>query len=235
VCGNGPSGSHTDLAGPQDSGHPMTAVSPLSVSGAVSSILSAPAWLVCVIAGGLVLAEDALFVGFVLPGETAAILAGVAASLGHAPLPVVLCVVALAAVIGDSLGYEVGRHYGTRIIASPRLDKHRDRLDRAQALLKRRGGAAVFLGRWTAFFRAVMPALAGSARIPYPRFFLYNATGGILWGVTVVMIGYLAGRSYAKVERVFGWGAAAVIALVIVSALTVWRVREHRTDREAVR
>ena len=213
----------------------MTAVSLLSVSGAVSSILSAPAWLVCVIAGGLVFAEDALFVGFVLPGETAAILAGVAASLGHAPLPVVLCAVVLAAVIGDTVGYEVGRHYGTRILASRRFDRHRDRLDRAQALLKRRGGAAVFLGRWTAFFRAVMPALAGSARIPYARFLLYNATGGILWGVTVVMIGYLAGRSYAKVAHVFGLGAAAVVALVAISALIVWRVREHRGHREAVR
>jgi membrane protein DedA with SNARE-associated domain len=206
----------------------MPAVSPLSLSSAVTGILSAPTWLVCVVAGAVVFAEDALFVGFVLPGETAGILAGVAASIGHAPLPLVLAVVILAAIIGDTIGYEVGRHFGTRILASHRLDKHRDRIDQAQASLSRRGGAAVFLGRWTAFFRAVMPALAGSARMPYPRFLLYNASGGILWGATVVLIGYLAGRSYAKVEHAFGLGAAAVIALVVVAALIVWRVRARK-------
>jgi membrane-associated protein len=205
------------------------APSPQSLGSALTSILSAPAWLVCVLAGGVVFAEDALFVGFVLPGETAAILSGVAASLGHAPLALVMGVVIVAAVVGDSVGYEVGRHYGRRILSWHRLDSHRDRLDKAQSLLVRRGGAAVFLGRWTAFFRAVMPALAGSAHMPYPRFLAYNAAGGVLWGAVVVLVGYFAGRSYTKVEHVLGWGGAAVIAALVVAALVVWRIREHRT------
>jgi len=201
---------------------------PAAISDVLNGILSAPSWLVCVIAGAVVFAEDALFVGFVIPGETAAILAGVAASLGHAPLALVLVVVVLAAIVGDSVGYEVGRSYGTRIVGSEKLQKHRDRLDRAQDFLQRRGGAAVFLGRWTAFFRAVMPALAGSARMPYPKFLAWNAAGGLLWGVAVVMIGYLAGQSYAKVAHYFGWGAAGAVLLIVVVALVVWRVREHR-------
>jgi membrane protein DedA with SNARE-associated domain len=203
-----------------------------SLSSAVTHILSAPAWLVCLLAFGIVFAEDALFVGFVLPGETAAILAGVAASLGHAPVALVLVVVVAAAITGDTVGYEVGRHFGTRILASGRLDSHRDRLDRARELLVRRGGAAVFLGRWTAFFRAVMPALAGTARMPYPRFLAFNAAGGLLWGIVVVLVGYLAGRSYAKVEHVFGWGAAAAVALVVLVAVVVWQVRKHRSSGE---
>jgi membrane protein DedA with SNARE-associated domain len=198
---------------------------PASLGSALTGILSAPTWLVCLLAGGVVFAEDALFVGFVVPGETAAILAGVAASLGHAPLALVLCVVVLAAIVGDSVGYEVGRRLGTRVLASGRLDRHRERLDRAESLLSRRGGAAVFLGRWTAFFRAVMPALAGTARMPYLRFLAYNAAGGILWGASVVTVGYLAGRSYTKVEHVFGWAAAAAVALVVVVAVVSRRVR----------
>ena len=196
---------------------------PAAISDVLNGILSAPSWLVCLIAGGVVFAEDALFVGFIIPGETAAILAGVAASLGHAPLPVVL-----AAIVGDTVGYEVGRSYGTRIVGSEKLQKHRQRLDRAQDFLQRRGGAAVFLGRWTAFFRAVMPALAGSARMPYPRFLAWNAAGGLLWGVAVVMIGYLAGQSYAKVAHYFGWGAAGAVVAIVLVALVVWKVREHR-------
>ncbi len=211
----------------------MLGAPPEILSSVVTRILEAPAWLVCLLAGGIVFAEDALFVGFVLPGETAGILGGVAASLGHAPLALVLLVVIAAAIVGDSVGYELGRRFGTRLLASGKLDKHRDRLDRAQDFLVRRGGAAVFLGRWTAFFRAVMPALAGTVRMPYPRFLVFNATGGVAWGATVVTIGYLAGNSYAKVEHEFGSGAAGVVVVVVLAALVVWRVRKHRTEKRA--
>src|SRR3954471_22462916 len=102
--------------------------------------------LVCL----LVFAEDALFVGFVLPGETAAVLGGVAAKLGHAPVWAVVLTVIAAAIIGDSVGYEIGRTFGPRVLRMHILDKRRARLDDAQNLLARRGGAAVFLGRWVA-------------------------------------------------------------------------------------
>lgn len=210
----------------------MMALTPEVLGSVVARILAAPAWLVCLLAGGIVLAEDALFVGFVLPGETAAVLGGVAASLGHVSLPAVMVVVAVAAVVGDSIGYEIGRHFGTRILASGMFDARRRRLDSAQDFLVRRGGSAVFLGRWTAFLRAVMPALAGTARMPYPRFLLFNAAGGIAWGVAVVLMGYLAGNSYARVEQLVGRGAALVVAVVVVAALVVWRVRKHRAERE---
>ena len=79
------------------------------MSGLLSSLLTVPGWAVIAVVGLLVFAEDALFVGFVLPGETAAVLGGVAAKLGHAPLWGVLLVVVAAAIVGDSVGYEVGR------------------------------------------------------------------------------------------------------------------------------
>ena len=156
--------------------------------------------LVLAVVGLVVLAEDALFVGFVIPGETVAILGGVAASLGHVPLTAVLAVVVGAAVVGDTIGFEVGRRLGPRILGARILQRHRSRLDEARGFLGRRGGWAVFLGRWTAFFRAVMPALAGTTPMSYRRFFVFNATGGLLWGVAVVLAGYLAGASYARVE-----------------------------------
>lgn len=196
----------------------------------VDHILSAPSGLVYLLVGGVVFAEDALFVGFVLPGETAAIVGGVAASLGHVSLGVVLAVVIGAAILGDSVGYEVGRQLGARIIRARFLSKHRDRLDAAQRFLARRGAWAVFLGRWTAFLRAVVPALAGSARMPYRRFLAYNALGGVAWSTAVVLAGYLAGRSYTKVESWFGKGTAAVAVVVIVLLVVGWRVRRRRAD-----
>lgn len=198
------------------------------MSGIVHHILNASTWAVLGLVGLIVFAEDALFVGFVLPGETAAILGGVAAKLGHVPLWAVLVTVIAAAIVGDSLGYEIGRHFGPRVLRLHLLDKRRQRLDDARDFLARRGGSAVFLGRWVAFFRAVMPALAGTARMPYPRFLIFNAAGGAAWGTVVVLVGYAAGASYSTVEKTLGRGTAlAVLAIVVVAAL-VWHIRKHR-------
>jgi membrane protein DedA with SNARE-associated domain len=200
------------------------------MGGFIHHILDAPTWLVLLIAGGVVFVEDALFVGFVVPGETAAILAGVAARLGHAPLWAVMVTVVLAAIVGDSVGYEVGRHVGPRILAWSVLDKRRRRLDDAQDFLARRGGAAVFLGRWVAFFRAVMPALAGTARMPYPRFLAFNAAGGLAWGVAVVAAGYAAGASYATVESKLGKDGAVVVLALALGAYAVHAIRKRRRE-----
>lgn len=200
------------------------------MSTLLERLLEVPTWIVLLVVGLVVFAEDALFVGFVLPGETAAILAGVAARLGHAPLASVIATVVLAAIVGDSIGYEVGRQVGPRILRWSVLDKRRQRLDDAQDFLARRGGAAVFLGRWVAFFRAVMPALAGTARMPYRRFLLFNAAGGLAWGVAVVVAGYLAGASYAKVESTMGKDGALVVLALAVAAYAVHAVRKHRSE-----
>jgi membrane protein DedA with SNARE-associated domain len=203
------------------------------VDGLVHTVLGAPPWLVYLIVGAVVFAEDALFVGFVLPGETLAVIGGVTASIGHTSLTVVLLVVVLAAVVGDSVGYEIGRLYGPRIIGHRFFDRRRQRLEAAQDFLRRRGGSAVFLGRWTAFFRAVMPALAGLSRMRYRVFLPWNAVGGIAWGSAAVVAGYFAGESYQRVEKWLGQGAAVVVGLVVLIALAVWAVRRHRRDAES--
>jgi membrane protein DedA with SNARE-associated domain len=203
------------------------------MSGLVHRILELPGWLVLLVAGLVVFAEDAIFVGFVVPGETVALLAGAAAKLGHVSLAGVLIVIVAAAIVGDTVGYEIGRHLGPRVLQWRILARHRRRLADAQAFLARRGGAAVFLGRWTAFFRAVMPALAGTARMPYPKFLAWNAAGGITWGATVVLLGYAAGASYARVEKTFGRDAAVVVLAVVIVAVVVWRIRRHRAERRA--
>jgi membrane protein DedA with SNARE-associated domain len=194
----------------------------------LDGILSAPTWAILLVVGAVVFAEDALFVGFVIPGETAAILGGVAASQGPVPLAAVLAVVIVAAIVGDSVGYEVGKHFGPRLLDLKIFAKRRDRLQDAQDFLARRGGVAVFLGRWVAFFRAVMPALAGTAQMPYRRFLAFNAAGGIVWGAVVVTLGYLAGNSYARIEKTVGRTAALVVLGLVVIGVIAWRVREHR-------
>lgn len=200
------------------------------INSLVNTVLGAPPWLVYVIVAAVVFAEDALFVGFVLPGETLAIIGGVTASLGHTSLTVVLLVVILGAIIGDSVGFEIGKKFGPKLMAHRLFDKRRERLESAQDFLRRRGGSAVFLGRWTAFFRAVMPALAGLSGMKYRVFLPWNAAGGIAWGTTAVVAGYLAGQSYHSVEKWLGQGAAVVVALIVLAAIAVWAVRRHRKE-----
>ena len=199
----------------------------------MAHLLTVPGWAVIGIVAAIVFAEDALFVGFVLPGETAAILGGVAAKLGHVPLWGVLVTVIAAAIVGDSVGYQIGRHFGPRILTLRILRKHHERLDNAQDFLARRGGSAVFLGRWVAFFRAVMPALAGIAQMRYPKFLVFNAAGGIAWGTVVVLVGYAAGASYAKVEKTVGRSSALAVVAIVAVGLIGWRIRKHLAERRS--
>jgi membrane protein DedA with SNARE-associated domain len=200
------------------------------VTNLLDGILGLDPLLILAVTGLLVFAEDAIFVGFVIPGETAAVLAGVGAGLGHVALPLSIVVVVVAAIVGDSVGYEVGRRFfGPRVLAGRLLGRHRTQIERAQKFLRRRGGVAVFLGRFTAFFRAMMPALAGASRMPYRRFLVWNALGGLIWGTLFVVVGYAAGASYHQVEKQVGRGIAIGLVALVVAGLVIWRVRSERS------
>jgi len=202
------------------------------MGGLVENILDVPEGWLYVIVFALVFAEDALFFGFVIPGETAAVLCGVQAWRGGAHLPVAILVVIAAAIIGDSVGFEVGKKLGPRIMRTKPLRNHQHRLTQAEKFLARRGGTAVFFGRFFAFFRATMPALAGIAHMPYRKFLFFNALGGIIWGAIFVSLGYAAGDSYKHVEKVVGKGAAIGFAAVVIALLLAWKIRSHQADKD---
>ena len=201
------------------------------MTGFIDGLLNVSPLVAYVAVFCLVFAEDALFIGFVIPGETAAVLGGVVASRGEVQLGVMMAVVVVAAIIGDSVGYEVGKHLGTRIMNTKALRRHSEKLENAQDFLRRKGGSAVFLGRFTAFFRAVMPALAGTSRMPYGRFLVWNAMGGVVWGTGFVLLGFLAGNSYEAVSQAVGRDLAVVIAAVVLAGLVVWHVRSRRRQQ----
>ena len=197
------------------------------MSNLIDGILNVNAILALILVGGVVFAEDALFVGFVIPGETAAVIGGVVASRGNVNVILMAAVVVATSILGDSVGYEIGKRFGPRLLESRLLRKRRAKLDEAQDFLRRRGGVAVFLGRSVAFFRAVMPALAGTSHMPYPRFIAWNAAGGLVWGVAFVTLGYFAGNSYQSVAKTVGRDVAAGAAIVLVLALIGWQVGKY--------
>lgn len=206
----------------------------LSTSSITSSLLSLHGLTAYALVAGLAFAEAALFVGFVLPGETAVLLGGVLASQHRVSLPIEIAVAVLAAIAGDNVGYEVGRHFGSRLLRSRLLRSRQKGLDRAQEFLRAKGGRAVFIGRFTAFLRAVMPALAGTARMPYGRFFLFNAAGGIIWASGYTLLGFAAGASYKKVESVAGQASGGLLAVVVVIVVAL-AIRSRRKERRETR
>lgn len=181
----------------------------------------------------LVFAEAALFFGFVFPGETAVVVGGVLAAQGRVELVWLIVVVVVAAIVGDSVGFEIGRRLGDRILATRALRRHRVGVEKAQDLIRRRGAVAVFLGRFLALLRALMPALAGTSKMHYPRFLAFNAAGGAVWGIGFTLVGYLAGAAYKRVEHLIGTGSAIAFAVIVVVVVVVWVLRRRRREHTA--
>ena len=201
------------------------------MTGLLQSLLHVPAPVVLSAVAALVFGEAAVFLGFVIPGETAVLLGGFLASTGRVDVVELAVVVVVAAVVGDSVGYEVGKRLGPRLLRTRPLERHQDRVDNARAFLDGRGASAIFVGRFTAFLRAVTPGLAGLSGMRYRRFLAWNAAGGLVWGVGCVVAGYAAGSSYEQVARYLGQGGAVAAAAFVVVALVVWRVARRRAGR----
>ncbi len=199
------------------------------MSSIVDSVLHLHGWAALAIVFGLPLLESAVFVGFVIPGETAALLAGVLVFQHRLNLPEAIAAVVLGAIIGDTIGYEVGRRWGTRLLEGPLSRWIRpDHVARAEEVLRRYGGWAVFVGRFTTALRVLIPGIAGTGRMPYRRFALFNVTGGILWGVGFVLLGYAAGASWRQVAGTAGTVGLVAAAVAVAAVVVVVLVRRRR-------
>lgn len=197
----------------------------------LEALLDQDPWIILTVAGVVVFGECALLVGMVLPGETVAVLAGAAAALGRTSLITVLIVVVAAAVIGDNVGYAVGRRVGPRLHRRVSNPAHLKRLSGAEARLRLRGGPAVFLGRWTPFVRSVMPSLAGISGMAYGKFLAWELLGAVSWAIVSVLAGFAAGKSYEQVVTWFGTVGAVLLGAVVVGALVTWLWRRRTATR----
>lgn len=200
----------------------------------MTALMGLPPALVLLVAFLLPAAEASLFVGLVVPGETAVIAAGVLAHAGVVPLWAVMVCAAAGAITGDQIGFHVGRRYGPTLLdRMPHWLRHGDQYERVLSLVRRRGAMAVVLGRWTASLRALVPGVAGMSGVSSRTFGWANAAGGVFWAVAVALLGYLAGAGYRQVEQQLNLGAGVVLAGVVVVALTVWLIRRRRHGRDS--
>lgn len=139
--------------------------------------------------------------------------------------------VILGAGVGGTVGHEVGRHFGLRGLNLRILRKKRQKLDQARDFLAPGVGRAVSAGRFTAFFRAVMPTMAGLSRTPYRRFLHFNAAGGMAWGAAAVLLGYFAGNAYLTVAKTAGHNVTLIIIGLAAAGLVIWCIQKRRKNR----
>ena len=170
--------------------------------------------------------------GIPVPGETALIGAALLAHDGRLEITVLVALAAAAAILGDNVGFAIGRKGGRRLFEMPG-PFHAQRLaalDAGEPFFKRHGPKAVFLGRWVAGLRIASAWLAGMNRMEWPRFLFWNALGGICWATSIGLGVYFVGHAFEEIIGVGGIVAAGVVGAGLL-ALLVWRHLRGRRVR----
>jgi len=176
--------------------------------------------------------------GIPFPGETMLLAAAIyAGTTHHLALPFVIAAAAAGAILGDNIGFWVGREGGYRLLKRYgkyiRLDERKLKL--GQYLFKKHGAKVVFFGRFVAVLRAWAAFLAGTNRMPWGRFLIFNAAGGILWAILYGIGGYLLGNNVHRLTGPVGIAFVVVAALLIIAGFVYMRRNEKRLEDEAER
>jgi membrane-associated protein len=179
--------------------------------------------LVCII----VFIETGFFVGFFLPGDSLLVTAGVFAASGQLHISELLLLVPLCAIVGDQIGYWIGRKAGQALYKrEDSLVFRKSHLERARQFYEKYGGKTVILARFVPIVRTFCPPVAGAARMPYSRYFAYDVAGGFLWGGGMILGGYFLGRQIPNISENIHYVIAVVIFLSLLPPIiSVLRAR----------
>ncbi|MDX6630644.1 MAG: hypothetical protein QOH00_2890 [Gaiellales bacterium] len=176
--------------------------------------------------------------GVPLPGETTLLLSGVAASTGRIDPWIAIAVGSTAAILGDNIGYAIGRYGGRRLVMRlAHIGRIESSLAWGEQFFARHGGKTVFFARWIFGLRIFGAWIAGMVHMPWRVFFFWNAAGGITWCASVIGLGYFFGHSLHVIEKVLGVGGVIAVVSVAAVALVMWRRFErgklHQHDGES--
>ena len=184
---------------------------------------------------GLIALES---MGIPLPGETALITAAVLAGATH-DLNIVLVIgsAAAGAIVGDSIGFWIGHGLGARLLTryGSRVGLTEQRLKLGRYLFLKYGGRTVFFGRFIAILRTLTALLAGASKMPWPKFLLFNAAGGIVWASAYGLAAYLAGELIHRISGPLSFGFLALGAVAVMGGAIFLRRHEQSLVEEAER
>lgn len=193
------------------------------------SIAQAGLWLIALI----IFTESGLLVGFFLPGDTLLIAAGVLASQGALPIEWTIATIAIAAILGDNVGYTIGQYSGKRLFhKSDGILFRKEYVERSQEFYEKHGGKTIILARFIPIVRTFAPMVAGIGKMDRRKFFLYNVVGAILWSTSVTLLGYWIG---SKIPHIGDYLEYALIGVVVLSfAPAVWHIAKDPKSRKMI-
>jgi membrane-associated protein len=181
-----------------------------------------------------IFAETGLLVGFFLPGDTLLFAAGFFSSQGKVNIAVTLLALFAGAVLGNMLGYEIGRRGGPKAFNKPdSVFFHKENMDKAHSFFNRYGSATIIIARFVPIVRTLASPLAGMGHMPYGRFMLYNVIGAALWVPVITLIGYWAGKVLGKFINIDHYILPAVLfATLLTFGISFWHLMRDPKNRE---
>lgn len=182
----------------------------------------------------VVFAESGLLVGFFLPGDTLLFAAGLAASQGRVSLPLLIACVVIAAIVGDNVGYSIGRRTGHRLFKKKDslLFQH-EHIERAERFYEKHGGKTIIMARFIPVVRTFAPVVAGVGKMPRRRFFAFNVVGGIIWGAGMTLLGYYLGSKIPHLDKYIEYVLIAVIFISI--GLSFAHILKEKKSRDILK
>lgn len=177
----------------------------------------------------MVFVETGFFVGFFLPGDSLLVTAGILSAAGVIPLKLLLLPLMLCAIVGDQIGYWIGRSAGAALYRREEsFFFRRSHLQRARDFYEKYGGRAVILARFVPIIRTFCPPVAGAAKMPYTRYLAFDIFGGIFWVGTMILGSYFLGRSVPNIAQHVHYVIAVVIVLSVLPAvISILRTRRR--------
>jgi membrane-associated protein len=177
----------------------------------------------------IVLAESGLFFGFFFPGDSLLFSAGLLASQQVLYLPLLLAIVPVAAIVGDSIGYAFGKWAGPRLfVKEDSLLFSKRHVRRAEMFYEKFGPRAIILARFVPVVRTFVPIVAGIGGMKYRTFLAYNLIGGVLWGAGVVLLGYFLGAAFPQTEKYLTPIIIGIIVISFIPILIEWLAARRR-------
>ena len=164
----------------------------------------------------IVLLESGLLIGFFYPGDSLLFTAGFLASQGFFDIKILIIGCFIAAVVGDSIGYYIGKKLGPKIFnKDDSIFFKKKHLEKAQGFYEKHGGKTIILARFLPIVRAFAPVVAGAGKMDYKRFAIFNLIGGVLWAIGVTLAGYYLGSVIPDVDKYL----LPIVGLIILASL----------------
>ncbi len=164
----------------------------------------------------IIFGESGMFIGFFFPGDTLLLSAGIFAAQGKLSLTLTILVIALAAIAGDNVGYQIGKRYGRQLFKKPDgIVFRQEYVKRAEVFYDKYGSKAMLLAHFVPIVRTFAPAVAGVAKMNYKQFFIFDAIGDTAWAVSITLIGYWFGTKIHNLDHYILLAVAGVMIITL--------------------